>query len=192
MNTHICAEGEMFVSSQPDVRKALRVDKPMAGENTEESAETGGDESPDDPSKAAKSRLARTISSLFGNRVVSTQGISHFEHGAVDHRTYLERAIELGVNVADCRLSQDPSYGGRSDWPLGGHQPRRSHRTNVTRGTDCDKLEYGELEVHGRSFPFLVNRVASMDATRLQHYVVLAEWRLAAYGLYQWSVSWVR
>ena len=50
--------------------------------------------------------VVRTVVSLFKDLVISAAGVPHFQSGAVDYKTYLERAIQMGGEITDSGLPQ--------------------------------------------------------------------------------------
>ena len=58
----------------------------------------------------------QTVLSLFGEDIISATGAFHFQHGAVYHKTYIERAMQLGGEIIDCilppALNEEVRYDG--------------------------------------------------------------------------------
>ena len=93
---------------RPDLRKAFRGDKTTGHgrAGSKEKFKAMSESTQDDSRGTRKTSIARSVHSLFKDVVISAEGLPHFQNGAADYQTYLQRAVQMGGEIMDVSLPQ--------------------------------------------------------------------------------------
>jgi hypothetical protein len=143
------------------MRKAFRAGDSAQGSQTGERSEIKEEGRTMELHENNKSRVVQTVLSLFGEYIISAAGALHLQHGAVDHKTYIERAMQMGGEITDCRLPQalneEVRYDGEGrigHWVALNESDENGGRRAHTRRLKCTRSRTGTWRVGSSQMNF--------------------------------------